>query len=128
MGSLIKIEASAGSGKTYTLTRIFLELLRMSRDGKGWSRSGCGGKEGREGYGYGWKDLLAITFTNKAAGDMRERLLTALKEIALRDAKSLKDDPAMHMLWTGEGDAPGLVATAAMPLPGNVILEVEANL
>ena len=113
MGSLIKIEASAGSGKTYTLTRIFLELLRMSRDGKDWSRSGCDGEEGREGYGYGWKDLLAITFTNKAAGEMRERLVTTLKEIALKDPASRENDPAMHALWDRAGDHPGLVVTAA---------------
>ena len=113
MGSLIKIEASAGSGKTYALTRIFLELLRMSGEGRKWCRrcAPCG--EDREGYGYGWKDLLAITFTNKAAGEMRERLVTALKEIALKDAKSLKDDPAMHALWEGKEDDHGLVLHAA---------------
>ncbi len=112
MGSLIKIEASAGSGKTHTLTKVFLELLRMSRDGRYWCRRGSCAAGEMEGYGYGWQDLLAITFTNKAAGEMRERLVTALKEIALRDARSQNDDPAVHALWEDKDGDHGLVLPA----------------
>ncbi len=63
---ILKIEACAGAGKTYRLTQRFLELLRPLPPHPRSLRS-----------------LVAITFTNKAAAEMKERLLRALKEIAL---------------------------------------------
>ncbi len=63
---ILKIEASAGAGKTYRLTQRFLELLRPLPPHPRALRS-----------------LVAITFTNKAAAEMKERLLRTLKEIAL---------------------------------------------
>jgi len=51
-------KASAGSGKTYQLTRHYLELL--FRDEKNYSR------------------VLAVTFTNKAAGELKDRVLQEL--------------------------------------------------
>lgn len=51
-------KASAGSGKTFQLTRHFLELL--FRDEKNYSK------------------ILAVTFTNKAAGELKERVLREL--------------------------------------------------
>ncbi len=65
MGSeFIKIEASAGTGKTHRLARRYIELLMRESP----SRLGS---------------ILAITFTNKAAGEMKERILDWLKEAAL---------------------------------------------
>lgn len=58
------IEASAGAGKTYTLTRLYLRLLI-------------------EGEGLSVRNILAVTFTNAAAEDLRERLRVSLTE-ALR--------------------------------------------
>jgi len=51
-------KASAGSGKTYQLTRHYLELL--FRDEKNYSR------------------VLAVTFTNKAAGELKDRVIREL--------------------------------------------------
>ena len=57
-----RISASAGSGKTYTLTRVFLRRMLKSR--------------------YAFRGILAITFTNKAANELRERILIRLQELS----------------------------------------------
>ncbi|EGY26952.1 uvrD/REP helicase family protein [Desulfovibrio sp. A2] len=84
--TLTQIKASAGSGKTYTLTRRFLSLLAGARDE---DRRACAlAAEG----GHCWPDILAVTFTNKAASEMKERVIRLLKEHALADpAKTAKD-------------------------------------
>jgi len=71
-----QLHASAGSGKTYRLTRRFLRLLMAS----GARSSACGPQPGQ---GYGPEAILAITFTNRAAAEMRQRVLGALKALAL---------------------------------------------
>ncbi|WP_243363941.1 UvrD-helicase domain-containing protein [Fundidesulfovibrio terrae] len=71
-----QLHASAGSGKTYRLTRRFLNLLMLS----GSPAPACGPVPGQ---GYGPESILAITFTNKAAAEMKERVLTSLKSLAL---------------------------------------------
>ena len=61
--STIKIyKASAGSGKTFQLTRHYLELLFRETDN--------------------YKKILAVTFTNKAAGELKERVLLELVTIS----------------------------------------------
>ena len=63
--------SSAGSGKTYALVRNFIKLSLI------------GSKEGfRSNY---ISQILAITFTNKAAAEMKERVLMSLKALMNRD-------------------------------------------
>ena len=71
-----QLHASAGSGKTYRLTRRLLRLLMHS----GNPAPACGPVPGE---GYGPESILAITFTNKAATEMKERVLKALKSVAM---------------------------------------------
>lgn len=71
-----QLHASAGSGKTYRLARRLLRLLMHS----GSPASACGPVPGE---GYGPESILAITFTNKAATEMKERVLGALKSVAM---------------------------------------------
>ena len=57
--------ASAGSGKTYTIVKEYLKILFKSKN-----------KEP-------FKQILAITFTNKAVNEMKERIIETLKEFLL---------------------------------------------
>lgn len=66
------VEASAGSGKTYALAKRFLQLLINKTDPTAGSLN----------------QILAITFTNKAAYQMKERILEILKNIALDSFES----------------------------------------
>ncbi|MFH0918313.1 MAG: UvrD-helicase domain-containing protein, partial [Candidatus Omnitrophota bacterium] len=65
---ILVVDASAGSGKTYALARRYLKLLlnAAARQEEDALRS-----------------ILAITFMNKAAVEMKERILDLLKRIAL---------------------------------------------
>jgi len=62
------VEASAGSGKTYALARRYIQLLMHA---------------GSSAAEVPLHSILAITFTNKAALEMKERILELLKRIAL---------------------------------------------
>ena len=75
--ALRQLKASAGSGKTYALTGDFLRLLAGAADEP---RSGC--RVARPG-AHAWPEILAVTFTNRAATEMRERVLSRLKDMAL---------------------------------------------
>jgi len=87
--SLTQISASAGSGKTYTLTRHFLELLLRASPLP--QNTGC--VLHGQNCGYSLAEILAATFTNKAAAEMKTRVVNGLKEEALR-ARVAGDDPA----------------------------------
>ena len=57
-------DASAGSGKTFTLVKEYLKIILTSS------------KEDA------YKNILAITFTNKAVGEMKSRVVNTLSEFA----------------------------------------------
>lgn len=94
-----QIKASAGSGKTYALTQRFLSLLSGATRGSGSDAAlrACGtrGAEYTQKE-YTWTDILAATFTNKAAGEMRGRVIERLK----RHALELEGNPEPG--WTPE--------------------------
>ena len=62
---MLKImKASAGSGKTYSLTRTYISLLLRNDDR------------------YAYRHILAVTFTNKATDEMKSRILKELHIMA----------------------------------------------
>lgn len=79
MSELKQVKASAGAGKTYQLTRRFLALLEKSDENA--PPFVCANRPGK---GFTWPEIMAVTFTNKAAAEMKERVVSGLKEIALQ--------------------------------------------
>jgi ATP-dependent exoDNAse (exonuclease V) beta subunit len=75
---LKQIKASAGSGKTYTLSRIYLDLLQSAS--RRLPHMSC---SRRPRNWYSRPEVLAITFTIKAAAEMKGRVTAALKRRAL---------------------------------------------
>ena len=64
-------KASAGSGKTYQLSKTYRDLLlnNTSTDSA-------------------YRNILAVTFTNKATEEMKDRILKDLSDAARTDAKA----------------------------------------
>jgi ATP-dependent exoDNAse (exonuclease V) beta subunit len=78
---LFVIPASAGSGKTYTLSHRYVQFLLS-----------------RKIHPNGIRNILAITFTKLAAKEMKERILSVLKNAALHDERTLEELSALTEL------------------------------
>ena len=64
------IDASAGSGKTFSLaSNVIIKILTGDEDS--------------------YKKVLALTFTNNSANEMKKRILDELKQISIEPSKSL---------------------------------------
>ncbi|MBQ3678405.1 MAG: UvrD-helicase domain-containing protein [Succinivibrio sp.] len=99
LGHSSLIEASAGTGKTYTITYLVLRLLLGS---KGSDEKGA---EVKEDYGYHsgpleLKNILVVTFTNAATSDLRARIRE--KIVAARIAFEKVAKKGMEVLDTLE--------------------------
>lgn len=66
------LKASAGSGKTYRLSKTYLELLEESKVSNPY------------------RHILAVTFTNKATAEMKNRILSDLFKQSANSPKSKK--------------------------------------
>ncbi|MBN3583235.1 UvrD-helicase domain-containing protein [Algoriphagus aestuarii] len=76
-------KSSAGSGKTYTLTLEYLKLALQSPNA--------------------FKQVLAVTFTNKATQEMKERIVDVLKKLRNRvDSDETLDSELMKHLNVDE--------------------------
>jgi len=95
MKNFIVYKSSAGSGKTYTLVREYIALALQD-----------------PGY---FRHILAITFTNKAANEMKQRIMTSL--LHLSEPLIYKDTSAVcHMmadLSDKTGDTPDEISSKA---------------
>ncbi len=83
MSRFIICRASAGSGKTYALVRQYIEIAISSPTQL----------EHRFGH------ILAVTFTNKAANGMKQRIMSQLARIVSRDTacNQLVDEMSKHL-------------------------------
>jgi len=72
-------DASAGSGKTYTLVKEYLKIILSSAKNDAY------------------RNILAITFTNKAVHEMKSRIVGSLSEFA-KDEPSTKASDLMEDL------------------------------
>ena len=80
------MKASAGSGKTYSLARQYIELLLKSSDR------------------YAYRHILAVTFTNKATDEMKSRILKELHIMASNPSDSDYRDYFVPSLFAVEAD------------------------
>jgi ATP-dependent exoDNAse (exonuclease V) beta subunit len=71
--NFVVYKSSAGSGKTYTLVKEYLRLAL------------CDAKK----LNYNYKRILAVTFTNKAASEMKSRVIEALNQISHKSMPSV---------------------------------------
>lgn len=65
------LKASAGSGKTFSLTLHYITLLLTNENS--------------------YREILAVTFTNKATAEMKERILSVLQGLAIGDTSDKID-------------------------------------
>jgi ATP-dependent exoDNAse (exonuclease V) beta subunit len=70
---LTLLKASAGSGKTHALTQRFVQFILSEKIPRNHLRN-----------------ILAITFSNNAAKEMKQRILSWLKKACLRDPETLQ--------------------------------------
>lgn len=78
--SLNVYKASAGSGKTYTLALKYIALALASNDCRNFTH------------------ILAVTFTNKATGEMKDRILQYLFAIANKEKRTEGDEGFLQQL------------------------------
>ncbi len=64
MNNFVTYNSSAGSGKTYTLVKEYLKIALETKNANQY------------------KHILAVTFTNKAAAEMKARVIEALKALS----------------------------------------------
>ena len=97
-------DASAGSGKTFTLAREYLKLLLRSE-----ARLAC-------------RQILAITFTNKAVGELKARILSSLMSFS-----ALEDPDKAPPMFRAVQDALGVEAPALIARSRRVLQELLHN-
>ncbi len=95
-GRIIKYTASAGSGKTYTLTGEY--LLRLFSNPSSYRR------------------ILAVTFTNKAAAEMKVRILEELSSLA-----GGRDTGMLTFIQTNTGLPPEIIRKRAASLLSSIL-------
>lgn len=90
MEQLQVIKASAGSGKTFNLAKNFIEQLLWSKDPE------TGRTQLRPTGSNYHEHMLAITFTNKATNEMKQRIVNELYKLSKGEGQYLDDYVNTH--------------------------------
>ena len=88
--------ASAGSGKTYTLTKEYIKLLLRKRNDDDNNKHRC---------------ILAVTFTNKATEEMKSRIVKNLYKLSQSEDQKLCEQ-IVKETGISENDIPDLAKVA----------------
>ena len=113
---LLIIKASAGSGKTFTLAKRFIELLLFN--------TGADGKRHLRKNNDYHRHILAITFTNKATDEMKKRIVDELHILATDTDRSefykqfIKEEQDFHIFADGVLDPDAIRKAARAALDG----------
>lgn len=83
--SLTIYKASAGSGKTYTLVKEYIQMLYADGDTTAYRR------------------ILAVTFTHKATNEMKQRIILQLYALAKGDKSPYRHDLMQMFKLTEQG-------------------------
>lgn len=102
--------ASAGSGKTFSLVQNYLKLT-------------LGNKVTPKNFG----KILAMTFTNKAAWEMKERIIQALDWLAYPERKSDSETKKAKMLMAATMKTTELMANVIQERSKRVLSEILHN-
>ncbi|MCF6128596.1 UvrD-helicase domain-containing protein [Flavobacterium sp. AS60] len=97
-------DASAGSGKTYTLVKEYLKIILLSKKPDAY------------------RNILAITFTNKAVHEMKSRVLENLSEFS----KENPSEKALQLMQVISSDT-GLSLNAITEKAKNIIKNLIHN-
>ncbi|WP_396194591.1 UvrD-helicase domain-containing protein [Flavobacterium sp.] len=95
-------DASAGSGKTYTLVKEYLKIILLSKKPDAY------------------RNILAITFTNKAVHEMKSRVVESLSEFA-KEKPSDKAQQLMQDIQTETGLSLATITEKAKSIIKNLI-------
>ncbi len=102
---MIKVlKASAGSGKTFNLAKEYISLLLSSDDP------------------YAYRHILAVTFTNKATDEMKQRILTELDKLA----SSPKDSNYIADLQNETGKSEAYLSSLSRQILCNILNDYGA--
>ena len=80
LDSYVIYDASAGSGKTFTLVKEYLKLLLAVEGGQNFRK------------------ILAITFTNKAVNEMKHRILECLHSFSVPSEATRKNELFLQLV------------------------------
>ena len=102
------LNASAGSGKTFNLVKEYIQLLL------------CDAKNT-----YRFSNIIAMTFTNKAALEMKSRIIQALDELSFPDKYKKKSEDYALIIGDSLGIDPEEVHIRAQIVLKNILHRYE---